>query len=89
MSIMSYPSEATSQASAHRREPQARGIFAFIMSALHTSRRRQARRILRQYRHLSQTNSNGIPENENGRCQQGGSSKIGSSKVDPAASGAR
>jgi hypothetical protein len=47
-------------------------------------RRRQARRVLRQYEHLSQTNSNRIPENENGRCQQGGSSRI-----DGTVSGAR
>jgi len=84
MSIISYPSEAASQASERRREPEARGIFAFIMSALHASRRGQARRVLRQYEHLSQTNSNRIPENENGRCQQGGSSKI-----DGAVSGAQ
>jgi hypothetical protein len=47
-------------------------------------RRRQARRVLRQYEHLSQTNSNRIPENENGRCEQGGSSRI-----DGTVSGAR
>lgn len=52
MSTMSYPSEAVSQASDRVVEPERRGVIAFIMSALHASRRRQARRVMRQYEHL-------------------------------------
>jgi hypothetical protein len=52
MSSMSYPSEDVSRASDRVAEPERRGIVAFIMSALHTSRRRQARRVMRQYEHL-------------------------------------
>jgi hypothetical protein len=52
MSIISYSSEAAAQVSDHHVEPVARGIFAFIMSALHTSRQIQAHRVLRWYEHL-------------------------------------
>jgi len=52
MSSVSYRSEAVSQASDRVVEPERRGFLAFIMSALHASRRRQARRVMRQYEHL-------------------------------------
>jgi hypothetical protein len=69
MSTISYSSEAVSQVSDRFVEPEKGGFIAFIMSALHASRRRQASRVIRQYEHL---NSNKIPENENGRYEQGG-----------------
>ncbi|MCK1739988.1 hypothetical protein IVA80_03605 [Bradyrhizobium sp. 139] len=46
MSAISHPSKAASQIS------EEQGIIAFIMSALHASRRRQAGRVIRQYEHL-------------------------------------
>jgi hypothetical protein len=52
MSTISYPSEAVSQVSDRLVEPEKGGIIAFIMSALHASRRRQASRVIRQYEHL-------------------------------------
>jgi hypothetical protein len=52
MSSISYRSEAVSQASDRVVEPERRGVIAFIMSALHASRHRQARRVMRQYEHL-------------------------------------
>jgi hypothetical protein len=52
MSTISYASEAVSQASDRLVEPEKRGTIAFITSALHASRRRQARRVMRQYEHL-------------------------------------
>ena len=52
MSSISYRSEAVSQASDRVVEPERRGVITFIMSALHASRRRQARRVMRQYEHL-------------------------------------
>lgn len=52
MSSMSYPSEYVSRASDRVAEPERRGIVAFIMCALHASRRRQARRVMRQHEHL-------------------------------------
>jgi hypothetical protein len=52
MSIMSVWSGAASQAPNRHVEPKSRGIFAFIMSALHASRRHQAGRVLRHYEHL-------------------------------------
>jgi hypothetical protein len=52
MSIISYSPEAASQVSDRPVEPKARGIFVFIMSSLHASRRRQAHRVLRRYEHL-------------------------------------
>ncbi|WP_441234909.1 hypothetical protein [Bradyrhizobium sp. 930_D9_N1_4] len=48
MSIISTMSATASETS----EPETPGIFAFIMSALHASRRRQASRIMRQCEHL-------------------------------------
>jgi hypothetical protein len=44
--------ELAPHASDFRVEKEKRSIFAFITSALHCSRRIQARRILRQYEHL-------------------------------------
>jgi hypothetical protein len=52
MSTISYPAEAVSQVSDRLVEPEKGGIIAFIMSALHASRRRQASRVIRQYEHL-------------------------------------
>jgi hypothetical protein len=52
MRTISYPSEAIPQVSDRLVEPEARGVIAFIMSALHASRRRQANRVLRRYEHL-------------------------------------
>ena len=46
MSIISYSSEAAAQVSDRHVGPEARGIFAFIMSALHASRQRQAHRLV-------------------------------------------
>jgi hypothetical protein len=48
----SYLPEAVSQVSDRLVEPEKRGIFAFFMSALHSSRRHQASRVMRQYEHL-------------------------------------
>jgi hypothetical protein len=52
MSTGSHPSDADSQVFDRLLGREERGIFACIMSALHASRRRQARRIIRQYEHL-------------------------------------
>ncbi|UPJ40459.1 hypothetical protein IVB40_24560 [Bradyrhizobium sp. 40] len=52
MSIMSVWSGAASQVPNRHVGPASRGIFAFIMSALHASRRHQAGRVLRHYEHL-------------------------------------
>jgi hypothetical protein len=52
MSTSSHPSEAVSQVSDRLVEPEKGGIIAFIMSALHASRRCQASRVIRQYEHL-------------------------------------
>jgi hypothetical protein len=52
MSIISYPSEPAPHESDLVVEPERPGIFAFIMSAMHSSRRHQASRILRQYEPL-------------------------------------
>ena len=41
-----------SHASERHLENEERGIFAFIMAALHASRQLQARRVLRRYDHL-------------------------------------
>jgi hypothetical protein len=60
MSNISYPSEAVSEVSDRLAEPKKRGIVAFIMSALHASRRRQASRVIRQYEHLL---TNGLKHN--------------------------
>jgi hypothetical protein len=76
MSTISYPSEAVSQVSDRLVEPEKAGIIAFIRSALHASRRRQASRVIRQYEHLLTNELKKIPENENGRHEQGGANKI-------------
>lgn len=52
MSTISYASEAVSQPSHCIAQPEKRCVIVFIMSALHASRRRQARRLMRQYEHL-------------------------------------
>jgi hypothetical protein len=52
MITMSEQSEAASQASERLTKSPKRGVIAFILSALHASRRRQALRVLRQYEHL-------------------------------------
>ena len=43
---------ASREAAARSRQSERRSIFAAILEALHNSRRRQALRIIRQYRHL-------------------------------------
>ena len=52
MSNMSVWSGAAFQVPNRHVEPESRGVFAFIMSALHASRRHQADRVLRHYEHL-------------------------------------
>ncbi|MCK1718814.1 hypothetical protein [Bradyrhizobium sp. 141] len=52
MSTISYPPEAAPKVHGRLVEPDKRRIFAFIMSALHLSRRRHASRVVRQYAHL-------------------------------------
>ena len=53
MRNVSHPSAGLAPlASDFRIEKEERSIFAFITSALHCSRRLQARRILRRYEHL-------------------------------------
>jgi hypothetical protein len=52
MSIISVWSGAASQVANRHVGSESRGIFAFIMSALHASRRHQAGRVLRHYEHL-------------------------------------
>jgi hypothetical protein len=60
------------QASDFRVEKEKRSIFAFITSALHCSRRIQARRILRQYEHLIAHPEERIPHelNQNSGAQK-------------------
>ncbi|HEX9210060.1 MAG TPA: hypothetical protein VF901_06085 [Bradyrhizobium sp.] len=52
MSTISYPPEAASQVHDRLVEPDKRRIFAFIMSALHSSRWRHASRVMHQYESL-------------------------------------
>jgi hypothetical protein len=52
MSTISHRAEPAPHASRSLVKPKSPGIFAFIMAALHMSRRRQAARVLRQYEHL-------------------------------------
>jgi hypothetical protein len=52
-------------ASDFRAEKEERSIFAFVTSALHRSRRLQARRILRQYEHLITHHNERIPHELN------------------------
>ena len=58
-----YPAAATAsrEAAARGQKASRRGIFASIVEALHDSRRLQARRILRQYRHLIVQPEEGSP----------------------------
>ncbi|MCK1389491.1 hypothetical protein [Bradyrhizobium sp. 1] len=72
MSIISTISSAAPQAA----KAKTQGLFAFIMSALHASRRRQANLVLHQYEHLFTYELKQDPGERNGRCEQGGSSKI-------------
>ena len=50
----SYPAAANAsyEAAARGQKTRRRGILAVVLEALHDSRRSQAARILRQYRHL-------------------------------------
>jgi len=66
MRNVSHPSAGLAPlASDFRVEKEERSIFAFITSALHCSRRLQARRILRQYEHLIAPPEERIPRELN------------------------
>ena len=71
MRATSYPSEAVSQIPDRLVEPKKRCIIAFIMSRC---MRRGAVRQVASY--VSMSTCSQIPENENGRCEQGGANKI-------------
>ncbi|BAL78701.1 hypothetical protein [Bradyrhizobium cosmicum] len=73
---ISYPSKAAPQASDRLVEPEKRGVVAFIMSALHASRCRQASRVLRQYEHLLANELEQNSGDEHGRYEQDGANGI-------------
>jgi hypothetical protein len=63
MKQVSYPLVGVASGSSLFRikKPKQRNILGFVIAALHYSRRLQARRVLRQYRHLiAQSEENGI-----------------------------
>lgn len=55
-------------------EPRKRGVVAFIMSALHASRRQQASRIMRELEHLLKAPKLD-PETESDDFEQDGTNK--------------
>ncbi|WP_143274891.1 hypothetical protein [Bradyrhizobium canariense] len=57
-------------------ESEKHGIVAFIISALHASRRRLASRVIRQCEHLLGNEAKKRPENKNGD-EQSDANKIG------------
>jgi hypothetical protein len=73
MSNISYPSaRPAAYASDFLIEKEERSIFALITSALHSSRRRQASRILHQYEHLIAPSEQSAPHqsNQNSAAQE-------------------